>query len=1189
MYKFFSKLFFNQATSLIHVKDSELTLDKLLTSEEIIAKSNEDINSNFTLSDHSIFGILDSLSVGIKSLWVKSILLHWFSTLCAMLIPFFAYYFVNSLQTEQASANRYIFSTFIIISILLGALCLQHFLIQAQKSNQFIYSKLIKNIYEKIVTGNSKTLRNNELGRSINLLTYDAEILADSFLILAELLNSILVIIGSVVLLFYFAGYSTLGTVVALSVIIPATHFYSKRFVSLYKDYGIKRDRRFGIISQVISYVKQVKFLNWEKIVSNKIKSLRNEELKGRKNIAWCEVIWGLLYASTNTVGLLALFGTHYLLGEKLHLSNALAILIVFSILEDQIGGLSRFINRFFSVFVSGKRYNQLLNDLIIKKPNSFIANNLIDSKHDIIFEKVSVSNNNQDKSNLSLDLKVEKGQKIAVIGPIGAGKSKLLNLILNYDGLVEGRISLNQDSKISFCSQTPFIFQDSIRNNILFGETNVSDEKVLSALKLVSLQKEIDEFSAGINSNLGERGLNLSVGQKQRIQLARSIVINPDIILLDDPVSAVDSTTENEIYDKVIFGAWNKKTIVMTTHRLSQLIRFDKIIYISEDEVKFGNYSELAESSISFLNFVKKTNQNDGLSQLQVETMILSSGDKGKNTDGKFIHNEILQTGQVKFAHYFEYLSSLVSSEKKSIFLFFILGLVTFCYVALPLTQKLFLSLWLEKMTPILIITIFGCLAIATILIYFVHNIMWYLGSVKAGMRFHEKLLKSVLETKIEFFNKNPSGRILHRFSKDLEVIDSQLHWTLSNCIHSILTLIFYTIGILIALPVSIFFTVPTLFFYYLLQQKYRKTLRSLKRIESTARSPMITFLKECIEGAQVIKSSKNSHWFNQLLIEHLKKWNQFNYNQSVLNRWFLIRLSLIGTFVTGAVCLIVGFAVSLNLITTSAAVIAFLLSAEYWKILNWLVRVSSDLESKMVSVERLIEYSNLKNEEEKNNSFVADWPNHGGIQIKDLMCRYDSKSKWVINHFNLHILPKEKISIVGRTGSGKSTLLMTILKFVNFEGGEILIDGISIKDISVEQLRRNLSYVSQEPFFLSGSIRFNLDPENKYTEDQIQTALKHVNLDIHISNLRLSLDFEIDNIYSYFSQGQLQLLSIARILLMNTKIVLLDEVTSSLDIETEALLKQVFKKLFSDKTVIAINHRKTNLVNFDRIIELT
>nr|XP_046212969.1 ATP-binding cassette sub-family C member 3 isoform X5 [Oncorhynchus gorbuscha] len=459
----------------------------------------------------------------------------------------------------------------------------------------------------------------------------------------------------------------------------------------------------------------------------------------------------------------------------------------------------------------------------------------------------------------------------------------------------------------------------------------------------------------------------------------------------------------------------------------------------------------------------------------------------------------------------------------------------------------------------------------------------------LRAAELMHLHMLQRLLRAPQGFFESTPTGRVLNRFSKDVDIIDSHIPDNIDIWMRTF----WYTVNVLIVCsaltPLFLLVVVPLMVFYWWVQRFYVATSRQLKRLESVSRSPIYSHFSETVTGASVIRAYCRHDAF--VLMSDMKvDDNQKSYYPGIVsNRWLGVRIEFIGNCIVLFAALfavigkdklnpgLVGLSVSYALLVTMS--------------LNWMVRMTSDLESNIVAVERVKEYSETKTEapwEVEDKKPSPDWPSQGNVEFSDYSVRYREGLELVLKNLTLSVKGGEKIGIVGRTGAGKSSMTLCLFRLLEAAGGEITIDGVKISEIGLHDLRSKLTIIPQEPVLFSGSLRMNLDPFERYSDVEVWKALELSHLNKFVSNQPAKLELECSEGGENLSVGQRQLVCLARALLRKTRILILDEATAAIDLETDDLIQSTIRTQFEDCTVFTIAHRLNTIMDYTRVLVL-
>ncbi|KYR00638.1 ABC transporter C family protein [Tieghemostelium lacteum] len=820
----------------------------------------------------------------------------------------------------------------------------------------------------------------------------------------------------------------------------------------------------------------------------------------------------------------------------------------------------------------------------------------------------------------VNLNFRAPHGKLTIICGSVGCGKSTLIASLIGEIHKIKGTVRSHRN--VGFTTQQPFLLSASLRENVLFGKP-YERSRYLQVLQACALHVDLNQLPARDLTEIGERGINLSGGQKARISLARALYSDPDCLVLDDPLNAVDTEVAKHLFENCIQGMMSGKTRILVTHQLQFLPLADYIAVFQNDTIIQGTYNELKERGINFESLLKEkqmgledhsnsgksSNEKDdsGSSKIllkPIEELISDEGTSDLLEMAKLVIKEDRCQGAVGLSTYMPFIRAGGSVFQ----FFFIVFIYAISQIAFQFSDY-WLAIWTQqKLGSSHSHSFYLLIYLGIILGFTALMITRYLLLSRFILRscrlLHRQLLYAIAFASCTFFDTNPSGRILNRFSKDVTDVDVKLLPAASDFMYCFATVIISMLLMIFLNPIIMFPLMLLMVFYYYAQKIYRASSRELKRMESISRSPIYSLAQESFNGIIIIRSLHQADRFIQEMISRVNINQRLYFYSFAVHRWVGVRLELISS-------LTVLFASILSVFSNNPALgsLSITTALGLTGFLNWSTRSYTEIELKMNSVERVLSYietpsedSKIKNKHqmevlESNNSefTLADchdialpdnWPHTGKIEFKNVEIKYRDNMDPVIRDLSFTIEGNEKIGIVGRTGSGKSTIGGSLLRLVECSEGTILIDGIDISQVSLNDLRQRLSVVPQDPFIFSGSLRLNVDPFDQSTDEEIWNALEKVQLKKQVQNLPMKLQSQMNEAGEGWSVGEKQLLCLCRALLRNSKIILLDESSASLDFGTDQIIKKVIRDNFSQSTVLTIAHRLDTIVDSSRIL---
>ncbi|XP_015788147.1 multidrug resistance-associated protein 4-like isoform X1 [Tetranychus urticae] len=1146
----------------------------------------------------------------------------------AFLLGFIVRYFSDK-NYSNVTWNQCLYCSIGLVLTLLSYGIIRHnVFILTQRQGLRMRTALTNVVYKKILTLSKAATTKTDVGYILNIITNDLTRFDELMYTIIYLALGPLMGIAVLIYMINVLGLASLGLVIVLVFLIPyqaVTGKYSDKFRA---QTAKLTDKRIKLMEEMISAIRIIKMFTWEKSFADIISEIRKKEISKIRNAAFLKLMNISVHGSASRIMLFSCLLFHVLLGRPLtpelvfitlSLCNALRVPVTY-----HIGNATGLL---FETLVSVRRTQELLL-LETRKTQSLTRNeNESLNKGSIYVDKLSAKwDKNSEIVNLkNLSFKLEPGELLVIIGTVGSGKTCLVMSLLEEIAVISG--SCKVIGRKAYSPQESWTFAGTIRQNVLFGR-EYSQSKYSNVIDCCSLKKDIESFPYGENTLVGEKGYTLSGGQKARVTLARAVYEDADVYIFDDPLSAVDPGVAEHLFDKCINGYLKGKTRVLITHQLQFIRRADKILIMNEGEsVAFGTFEQLNNVGIDFIKFLKEPNDSETENQKQEEMLSIDElySDEATKQKPKIL-NPLKVTNEVEVAKIIE--EQLESREEKvtlgslgsRVYLdYFRAGgnliFITIFIIMTFLSQGIinFTDWWISKWSddslelsqsyknstansdlatysrPFITRNayIYLGLMLSLLVSVCIRLDMNYRLCLKSSQTLHNRIFARLLKARLEFFETNPVGRILNRFTRDMGIIDNTIT---NNLVFMNLDLI-QIVGVIIItgvfLPITIVVAIPIMVLMWFVRRVYLQTVRFIVRLEAQTRSPIYTQIATSYEGLMTIRAFQyESKFIKQLyrLIDDNNSCKFINFGVSRLIGMILdlsIELLLAAMLITILVFPDKFPGGEVGFITST------LLSV--FGSLQYGIRLTAEFETNMISVERVLEYGRLPLEPSwdtiKAGLLPKTWPNLADMEFKNVYLTYPGSIKPVLKNLNFTVSSGEKIGIVGRTGAGKSSLISVLFRLTEFDGS-VIIDGIDIKQLGLHDLRNKISIIPQDPILFTGTIRSNLDPLAEYSDDFIWSTLKTVNLARTIECMPGGLDAIVTQGGSNLSLGQRQLLCLIRALLQRNKIMILDEATSNMDHQTDTLIQETIRAEFKDCTVLTVAHRLNTIIDMDKIL---
>ncbi|RCV32954.1 hypothetical protein SETIT_7G044400v2 [Setaria italica] len=921
------------------------------------------------------------------------------------------------------------------------------------------------------------------------------------------------------------------------------------------------QDVRLKAMSESLTHMKVLKLYAWEKHFKMVIEGLREVEYKWLSAFQLSKAYSRVLFWASPVFVSAATFLTCYLLKIPLDASNVFTLVATLSLVQDPI----RQIPDVIGVVIQAKvAFSRIAKFLDAPELSGQVRNKHCVGEFPIVINSGSFSwDENPFKSTLkNINLVVKNGAKVAICGEVGSGKTTLLAAVLGEVLKTEGMIQV--------CGKIAY-------------------QRYQETLSRCCLVKDLEMFPYGDHSQIGEKGVTLSGGQKQRIQLARVLYENADIYLLDNPFSVVDAHTATSLFNEYVMGALSDKTVLLVTHQVDFLPVFDSILKLVNAHKNTIGVSDPNKKLPQKAKEISTKEKNDTHGSLCLESVKPSPADQLIKKEER----EIRDTGLKPYMLYLRQNKGFLN-----------VSLCAISYIVLLAGQKSQNS-WMAanvqnpSVNTLKLILVYIVIGVCMTFFLLSRSLFIVVLGVQTSRSLFSQLLVSLCRAPVSFYDSTPLGRVLSRVSSDLSIIDLDVPFTFMFSISASLNA-YSNLGVLAVVTWKILFiVVPMIVLATRLQRYYLASAKELMRISGTTKSTLAKHLGEAISGATTIRAFKEEDCFLAKYLELVDKNASVYFYNFAATEWLILRLETMsavivsfcvfamallppGTFSPGFVGMALSYALSLN--------VSIVFS----------IQNQCSLANQIVSVERVNQFMEIQSEAAEvveEHQPAQDWPQVGRVDLRDLKdikikflhIRYRQDAPFVLHGITCTFEGGDKIGIVGRTGSGKTTLIGALFRLVEPAEGKILVDSIDITTIGLYDLRSRLGIIPQDLTLFQGTIRYNLDPIGKFTDEEIWEVLHKCQLLDSVQEKVQGLDSPVVEDGSNWSMGQRQLICLGRILLRRCRILVLDEATASIDNATDAILQKIIRTEFKDCTVITAAHRIPTVMNCSMVLAIS
>jgi ABC-type multidrug transport system fused ATPase/permease subunit len=1124
-----------------------------------------------------------------KRATIKTVLLFQARTALDAFTPLALHGFILSLESG-AWMRSAAWGAALSLSSLVGMVIFGHYIMTFVKAKLAMSIGLQREVLRKAYALDWEGRRLSPAGDLINRLEVDVDSVTNLVERIADALAVATHLLLATFLLHKFLGWAGAASVGALLLIMPLARWIARRTRALELEIMERKDARVTYMSQVLSGIRLIKSFVWESPTYAECSGLRKLESEALEKRARLNAFSSLIFSGSASVAAVLGFGLYVALGNELKPALVFAALVVYADLPFPFMILKDVINVFAKTMASAERLSGYLSLPELKSEPAAPGESVEVHGLSLSLDQRCLLD--------SVSFSLPRGANLAIVGPVGSGKTLLLESLLGELPSSGFRSLGASGSNLAYVSQQSFVLNNSLRANIEFGGAKLGEEELARAIRLSALTQDLAAMPKGVETELGEHGINLSGGQKQRLSLARAVAKQPELVLLDDPFSALDGKTERYLIDELFFGYWRKLTRICVTHRLSSLERFDQVLFLKNGKVAgIGPFRQLWEGNEEFRSFFESELRSAAMAASAEEEKKTEAVPEGKDEEARagFTQAEDRRLGRVKRNVYGTFLRALGGGDRWWLRVGLLVALLA-TGNGFALAEGLWVKAWSQGSTALSQglagWLVYSALTALTIVLSYFGSRYCLTLVIRGATRIHARALFAILRAPLRHFDMNPSGRILNRFSVDIEKIESGLSRHISGFLQSLVSMAFKAGYICLVLPAVIPGAVAILFAYVKFFAFSQPASREVARLQGLSRSPMFAFFRECVRGRTVIRAQGAYPAFAAIFAQKIRTAQQVAIGGGYLKRWTDICLAFFATTFVAITTAAIIWLTRRGSFDAATGGLVLVFANEFLGNLKSISRGTSEIENSMVSVERLKDVSLLAPEKQVTLEPALPesetWPTAGRVEFEAVSARYDLDLPLVLKGVSFTLAAGSHGALMGRTGSGKSSITQALTRNIEAEKGMVKIDGVDIRRIPLDRLRRAVAFVPQEPTLLLGTIRLNLDRLSEHSDDTIWAALRNTHLEPFVRSLPLGLMSEVEENGANFSLGQRQLLCLARALIARTKVIVLDEATASVDVETDAQIQETIKSAFRGVTTLIIAHRPSSAAHCDLVVQL-
>ncbi|KAL1939047.1 hypothetical protein VTO73DRAFT_10307 [Trametes versicolor] len=1028
-----------------------------------------------------------------------------------------------------------------------------------------------------------------------------------------------------ILFLYQILGWSALVGFATMIATLPLPGYVTKHIQGAQREKMKRTDARVQTVTEMMNVIRMVKLFGWEPRMAAQLDKKREEELVAVRRSKLLNLSINMCNYMIPVVIMLSTFFTYtVIMKQELTASRVFSAMSVFDMLRIDLHASFFIIPQLIQAKVSMERLSDFLRNTELidefdtdKEPEAAeILSNVAPEYKDVIgirhasftWSKDSAPSQTPGGTRkrafvLSVDeeLIFQKGKISLIIGATGAGKTSLLMALLGEMHYIpagpDSFVNLPREGGVAYAAQESWVQNDTIRNNIVFGAP-YDEVRYQAVLEQCALKRDLTLFDAGDQTEVGEKGITLSGGQKARITLARAVYSSAEVLLLDDILAALDVHTSKWIVDKCLKGELLQgRTIILVTHNVAMVSPVaDFVVDMGSDGriLSQGSLASALERDSKLLKEVKEERAEIEKAEQEIAPEKIEDTET-KQSAGKLVVAEEMEDGHVGWSALKLYIGNM-SKRPVLFWLIYMSGHIARHMISN--IQTWYLGYWASQyethpasevqvghyLTVYTLLVAAGMLAAAFCVFYYVF------GSIRSARIVHQRLITSVLGTTLRWLDKTPTARIIARCTEDIQTLDNRIARATEVLVEMVVYMLLKMFAVVLFSPIFIIPAVMVAVAGGACGNVFMKAQLSVKREMSNSKAPVLSHFGAAIGGITSVRAYGAQEAFKRISYTRIDRCTRVSVTHQNLNRWVTARIDLVGTLFATSLAIYLTY---ISKMSASDTGFSLNMATAFSTVIFQVIRMFNEFEIAGNSLERIQQYLRIEQEPKNTPEGVppAYWPASGNLSVEKLSARYSEDGPKVLQDISFEVASGERIGIVGRTGSGKSSLTLSLLRCILTEGN-IRYDGLLTEKVNLDALRSNMTIIPQVPELLSGTLRQNLDPFSEHDDAVLNDALRSAglfNLQNEEDQSRITLDTEIAGGGANLSVGQRQILALARAIVRRSKLLILDEATSAIDYETDSIIQTSLRtELGKDVTLLTVAHRLQTIMDADKIMVL-